>query len=71
MRDIEKLIGKKIPVIDDHPFPLIDNNPAKAPKQQRNNSNHPYRKPTETATAGNNNKRNGMANQGWVRGRID
>jgi ATP-dependent RNA helicase RhlE len=35
LKDIEKLIGKKIPVIDDHPFPLIDHNPVKAPKQQR------------------------------------
>lgn len=36
LQDIEKLILKKIPVIEDHPFPLIDNNPVKAPKQQRN-----------------------------------
>jgi len=35
LKDIEKLIGKKIPVIDDHPFPLMDHNPVKAPKQQR------------------------------------
>jgi ATP-dependent RNA helicase RhlE len=34
LKDIEKLIGKKIPVIDDHPFPLIDHNPVKVPKQQ-------------------------------------
>ncbi|MBI5542103.1 MAG: DEAD/DEAH box helicase [Bacteroidia bacterium] len=33
LKDIEKLISKKIPVINDHPFPLIDNNPVKAPKQ--------------------------------------
>jgi ATP-dependent RNA helicase RhlE len=38
LRDIEKLIGKKIPMIDDHPFPLLDHNPVKAPKQQRNNN---------------------------------
>ena len=37
LRDIEKLISKKIQVIDDHPFPLIDNNPVKTPKQQHNN----------------------------------
>jgi ATP-dependent RNA helicase RhlE len=37
LRDIEKLITKKIQVIDNHPFPLIDNNPVKPPKQQRNN----------------------------------
>lgn len=36
LRDIEKLITKKIKVIDDHPFPLIDHNPVKAVKQQRN-----------------------------------
>lgn len=38
LRDIEKLIGKKIPVINDHEYPLMDHNPVKAPKQQRNNS---------------------------------
>jgi ATP-dependent RNA helicase RhlE len=35
LKDIEKLIGKKIQVIDNHPFPLMDNNPVKAPKQQQ------------------------------------
>lgn len=34
MRDIEKLIGKKIPVIEDHPFPLRDHNPTPEPKRQ-------------------------------------
>ncbi len=34
LKDIEKLITKKLKVIDDHPFPLIDNNPVKPPKQQ-------------------------------------
>ncbi len=33
LRDIEKLIGKKIPVMNDHPFPLKDHHPVKAPKQ--------------------------------------
>jgi ATP-dependent RNA helicase RhlE len=41
LRDIEKLITKKITVVEDHPFPLIDNNPVKAPKQQRGNHNRP------------------------------
>ncbi len=46
LRDIEKLIAKKIPVIDDHSFPLMDHNPVKAPKQQgRGNSGHPGPKP--------------------------
>lgn len=35
LKDIEKLIGKKIQVVDDHPFPLMDNNPVKAPRQQQ------------------------------------
>ena len=35
LKDIEKLIGKKIPVIDDHPFPLMDHHPVKAVRQQR------------------------------------
>ena len=36
LKDIEKLITKKIQVIEDHPFPLIDNNPIKPVKQQYN-----------------------------------
>jgi ATP-dependent RNA helicase RhlE len=52
LRDIEKLIAKKIPVIDDHSFPLMDHNPVKAPKQQgRGNSGHPGPKPPAANTA--------------------
>lgn len=42
LRDIEKLITKKISVIDSHPFPLMNHNPVKAPKQQqgRGSSGH-------------------------------
>jgi ATP-dependent RNA helicase RhlE len=29
---VEKLIAKKIPVIDNHPFPLIDHHPVKEAK---------------------------------------
>jgi ATP-dependent RNA helicase RhlE len=39
LRDIEKLITKKIQVVDNHPFPLIDHNPVKAPRQQRGDHN--------------------------------
>ncbi|MFM6976230.1 MAG: DEAD/DEAH box helicase [Sphingobacteriaceae bacterium] len=35
LRDIQKLIGKEIPVIDGHAYPLMDHNPVKAVKQQR------------------------------------
>jgi ATP-dependent RNA helicase RhlE len=46
LRDIEKLITKKIMVINDHPFPLMDHNPVKTPKQQgRGNPGHSRPKP--------------------------
>ena len=52
LRDIEKLIEKKIPVIANHPFPLMDHNPVKAPKQQgRGNSGHPVPKTSVNTTA--------------------
>jgi ATP-dependent RNA helicase RhlE len=50
LRDIEKLISKRIAVIDNHAFPLMDHNPAKAIKQQgRGNVGHQVPK----AAAGN------------------
>ncbi len=39
LRDIEKLIAKKIPIVENHPFPLMDNNPVKTPKQQYGKGN--------------------------------
>jgi ATP-dependent RNA helicase RhlE len=36
LKDIEKLITKKIMVVDDHPFPLMDTYPVKPIKQQFN-----------------------------------
>jgi len=56
LKDIEKLISRKIPVVENHPFPLLDHNPEAAPKQsnqqqqQRRNSNH----------SGNRQHRNGQ-----------
>jgi ATP-dependent RNA helicase RhlE len=49
LRDIEKLISKKISVVEDHPFPLMDHNPVKTPKPQRGqrNSGHSRPKPIE------------------------
>jgi ATP-dependent RNA helicase RhlE len=32
LKDVEKLIAKKIPLIDQHPFPLIDHHPVKEAK---------------------------------------
>jgi len=50
--DIEKLIDKKISVIDNHPFPLIDHNPVKTPQQQgRGNPGHSRPKPPQNAHA--------------------
>jgi len=36
LRDVEKLIKKKIPVIDEHPFPLMDHNPVKKVPERQN-----------------------------------
>ena len=48
LRDIEKLINKNIPVIENHPYPLIDHNPIKVPKQQgRGNAGHSRPKPPQ------------------------
>lgn len=54
LRDIEKLIAKKIPVIDNHPFPLMDHNPEPKPKQQQGRGNHGHSRPKE---AGNKPKK--------------
>ncbi len=43
LRDVEKLINKRIPVVNEHPFPLIDHNPVKEPKFQRGDRNMPNR----------------------------
>ncbi len=37
LREIEKLIGKKIPVVSSHPYPLVDMDPPPAPAQQARN----------------------------------
>ncbi|MCB8999918.1 MAG: DEAD/DEAH box helicase [Bacteroidales bacterium] len=44
LKDVEKLISKRIEVIENHPFPLMDHNPVKAVKQQgrRNTSQSGY-----------------------------
>ena len=45
LRDVEKLIAKKIPVVDNHPFPLMDHNPEPKPKQQQGRGNHVHSRP--------------------------
>jgi ATP-dependent RNA helicase RhlE len=41
LRDIEKLITKKIEIVDDHPFPMTEVIPIKLPSQQRRNHPRP------------------------------
>lgn len=61
LRDIEKLIGKKIPVIEEHDFPLLDNNPPEPAKQQQrhsqNNRGNGNRKKSSKPKAHNNRKK--------------
>ncbi|MES2616955.1 MAG: DEAD/DEAH box helicase [Bacteroidota bacterium] len=46
LKDIEKLIGKRVPAKQDHPFPLVDESPVKkAAPQQQGRSNHNRPKP--------------------------
>ena len=52
LRDVEKLISKKISIIDNHPFPLMDHNPEKSIKQQQGRGNTGHSRP-RVAMAGN------------------
>ena len=47
LKDIQKLIGKSLPIIDDHDYPMKDFNPTPAPKQQQG------RQPERRAEGGN------------------
>ncbi len=60
LRDIEKLIGKKIPVVDEHDFPLVDHNPPEPEKQQQRKSN----KSRKNGHAKNQGKRNSRPKAG-------
>ncbi len=41
LRDIEKLISRKIQIVEDHPYPLLDSHPVKVPQQQNHNHDRP------------------------------
>jgi ATP-dependent RNA helicase RhlE len=46
LRDVEKLIAKSIPVIDNHPFPMMNHAPEPSPRQQaKTNTGHAAPKP--------------------------
>ena len=47
LKDIEKLIRKKIPVIENHAYPLIDHHPVKAPKQQQRPQRTTFTRPVK------------------------
>jgi len=49
IRDIEKLIGKKIPIADNPMFPLLNNNPVKAPAQQQGRGNAGHSRPKQVS----------------------
>jgi ATP-dependent RNA helicase RhlE len=49
LRDVEKLISKKLTVVNNHPFPLMDHNPVKAPKQQQGRGNPGHSRPKPPA----------------------
>jgi len=56
LKDIEKLIAKRIPVEDNHPFPLMNHNPESTPTQQQRH-HHPKAK-AKQAHAGSGGKKN-------------
>jgi len=52
LRDIEKLIARKIPVIEEHPFPMMnfDAEPPKPAAPKRSNRGHQEPKPKQNKT---------------------
>jgi len=61
LRDIEKLIAKKIPVVDTHPFPLTNHNPIPAPKQQQGQRRHSQGRPQQSHTGGKQSRWSGRS----------
>jgi len=52
LRDIQRLIGQTVPVVNDHPYPLTDFTPMKAPaKQARNQTERQSNKPSARASS--------------------
>lgn len=58
LKDIQKLIGKSIPVIDDHHFPMQDFNPEPKPKETRG------RRPDGAGRDGNRSSKPNKGNPG-------
>nr|MBA3706545.1 ATP-dependent helicase [Bacteroidota bacterium] len=55
LKEIHKLISKTIPVIEQHPFPLMNHNPVAAPKQQQQKRS--FKKPSPPGASSNKNKK--------------
>ncbi|HET8864533.1 MAG TPA: DEAD/DEAH box helicase [Gracilimonas sp.] len=70
LRDIEKLIGQEIPVIDEHKYPLIDHNPTPPEKQKHRPSRKHKSEKRKTSNGGKpksnnkNRRRKGSGNRG-------
>ncbi len=50
LKDIQKLIGKPIPVIEEHPYPMTEMTVAKAPAKPQGRSNAPGRSPNRPSS---------------------
>ncbi len=50
LKQVEKLIGKNLNVVDDHPFPLMDHNPVKTERRQQQQQR---REPSKIVKPGN------------------
>ena len=66
LRDIEKLISKKIPVFENHPFPLMDHNPVKAIKQVGGGGGNSWGH-SRPKSKGNNNQKKKFGNSKYAR----
>jgi ATP-dependent RNA helicase RhlE len=55
LRDIQKLIGKSVPVVNDHPYPMIPGKtvqPSSAPKQHSRPKNNTQKKSYSSNSGG-------------------
>jgi len=57
LRDVEKLIAKKIPVVEGHKFPLMDHNPVKTEKQPRGSGRREGNSPRAKAGGNDQNRK--------------
>lgn len=63
LADIEKLIGKSIPEVKDHPYPLLKNYPAEKTTQPRQAPKHREAAPTKSVPKASVQRAHGQMNQ--------